>query len=227
MKRLLRLIKRVAEKVFGTKADELFWRSRHPVDQTWPEKYISEQSLAHPHRKLLIEKILKYSPASVLEVGCASGPNLILLAQKLPQAKLEGIDISLNAVQTGRKYLKLQNIRNVKLEIGNVLNLKKFADKSFDVVFTDAVLIYVDKNKIENVLKELTRVAKKTVILNEWLTGEEKSTYVGHWAHNYEIFFKKIVPNAEVILTKITPDIWTGDWEEYGYIIETDLSVNL
>lgn len=223
MRTLLKAAKKISNKFFGTLSDELFWRFRHIFDRKWSENYISKNSLDHPHRKLLIEKILKYKPQSVLEIGCASGPNLVLLAQKLPAAKLEGTDISRSAIKTGRKYLKLQNIKNVKLKAGNVLDLKKFADKSFDVVFTDAVLIYVDKNKIENVLKELGRIAKKAVVLTEWSTNLNTSQYVGHWAHNYENFFRKISPNAEVAFAKITSDVWTGDWAKYGYIIEVEL----
>ncbi|HXF44200.1 MAG TPA: class I SAM-dependent methyltransferase [Candidatus Paceibacterota bacterium] len=224
MTKILKILKRLANKTLGTVSDSIFWKYRHFLDKKWSENYISEQSLAHPHRKILIEKIIKYSPTSVLEVGCASGPNLVLLAQKLPQAKLEGIDISPSAIETGRRYLELQKIKNVRLAVGNILNLKKFADKSFDVVFTDAVLIYVDKNKIENVLKEMVRVARKAVVLNEWLTDSEKSAYVGHWAHNYKNLFKKIMPNAEFALTKVKPDVWAGDWATYGYIIEAEWS---
>lgn len=223
MTNILRILKRLANKTLGTISDSLFWRYRHFLDRNWSENYLSENSLSHPHRKLLIEKILKYSPQSVLEVGCASGPNLVLLSQKLPNAKLLGIDVSKKAVETGRKYLELLKIKNVRLEVGNVLELGSFADKSFDVVFTDAVLIYVDKNKIENVLKELIRIAKKAVVLNEWLTGSEESIYVGHWAHDYKKLFQELTPKTETKLTKISENVWSGDWAKYGYIIEASL----
>ena len=225
MKKFLRIVKRIVNRLFGTKSDMLFWRFRHTLDSKWPESYLSEISLNHLHRKILVDVIVKYRPKSVLEIGCASGPNLVLLSQKLPNVKLKGIDVSAKAIETGQKYLESKNVKNVKLNIGNVLNLKNFPDKSFDVVFTDATLIYVDKNKIENVLKELTRITRKAVILTEWNIESYESHYIGHWAHNYKKIFKEIAPGAEIKLTKINPEIWPGDWAKYGYIIECKIRI--
>ncbi len=227
MRKLLRVAKRFANKIFGTASDSWFWKFRHAFDKNWALRYISEESLSHPHRKLLVDTIVRYSPQSVLEIGCASGPNLVLLSQKLPNAKLEGVDVSAKAIETGGRYLELQKIKNVELQTGNVLKLKNFPDKSFDLVLTDATLIYVDKNRIESVLKELIRIAKKAVILNEWLTNEDTSAYVGHWAHNYQSLIKKLAPKARVKTTKITPEIWPGDWSRWGYVLEVDLKNRL
>lgn len=220
MRKLLRTAKRIANKLFGTKSDLIFWRFRHFFDRKWSESYISEASFGHPHRQLLVEKIISYKPKNVLEVGCASGPNLVLLSKKIPDAKLEGIDVSPKAIETGRKYLESRNIENVELKIGDALNLEIFSDKTFDVVFTDAALIYVDKSKIEGVLKELTRIAKKAVVLNEWHTNEKDSLYRDHWIHNYKDLFEKLSPNAQVKSTKISEEVWPGDWSKYGYIVE-------
>jgi len=221
MRKLLRVAKRIANVVLGTASDSWFWKYRHIFDKRWAEKYISENSLSHPHRKLLVEKILKHKPQSILEIGCASGPNLILLAQKLPQSKLTGLDISRSAVQAGRKYLELQNIKNVKLETGNILDLKKFADKSFDIVFTDATLIYVGPDNIKKVIREMARICRTTLVLNEWHSILEKSfPHRFQWVHNYQSLFKEIVPSEEIKLTKISEDVWPGNWAKYGYIIE-------
>ncbi|KKT89072.1 MAG: Methyltransferase type 12 [Candidatus Jorgensenbacteria bacterium GW2011_GWC1_48_8] len=219
MRTLLKIAKRISNKVLGTTSDLLFWRFRHFIDRRWPENYVSKQSLAHPHRSLLVEKISKYNPQNALEIGCASGPNLILLSRKLPQAKFSGIDLSGSAIQTGKKYLELQKIKNVELRVGNVLNLKNIPDKSFDVVFTDAVLIYVGKNKIKGVLRELARIAKYAVILVEWNSVKDWE-YLGHWAYNYETLFKEIAPAAKVTLTKFTEDVWPGEWSKHGGIVE-------
>lgn len=220
MRKLLRIAKRVANKLLGTKSDLLFWRFRHILDPKWAENYLAESSLNHLHRKLLVNAIVKYSPKSVLEVGCASGPNLVLLSQKLPNAQLEGMDVSAKAIETGRRYLMSKNIKNVELKTGNVLNLESFPGKSFDLVFTDATLIYVDKNRIEKVIKELTRIAKEAIVLVEWSTDLEESRYGDYWAHNYKKMFKEIAPGAEIKLTKIDPETWPGDWAKYGYIVE-------
>ena len=61
MRTLLKIAKRISNKVLGTTSDLLFWRFRHFIDRRWPENYVSKQSLAHPHRSLLVEKISKYN----------------------------------------------------------------------------------------------------------------------------------------------------------------------
>src|SRR4030042_2921121 len=148
-KKFLRLIKRSANKIFGTKVDELFWKFRHIFDRKWPESYISQESINHPHRKFLIDKISVYYPfENILEIGCASGPNLYLLAKKFPEIKLYGIDISKKAIEVGKEYFKKENINNIFLSEGKAGELKKFGDKSIDVIFTDATLIYEGPDRI-------------------------------------------------------------------------------
>lgn len=220
MRKLLRVAKRIANKIFGTKSDAWFWKFRHLFDRTWSESYISETSLAHPHRKLLIERIAGFSPESVLEIGCASGPNLILLARKLPSARLEGMDISASAVRTGERYLRLQGITNVKLGTGTVLDLTRFPDKSFDVVFTDAALIYVDAAHIGHIMAECERIAKKAIVLCEWNTEKARSFLDGHWVHHYAAFF----PGRNVNVIKIPDTIWSGAWTAYGAIVDITLA---
>jgi len=226
MKKILRFAKRILDKVFGTKAEEFFWRFRHILqDKTWAENYISENSLSHPHRKILVDKISAYAPfKTVLEIGCASGPNLFLLAQKYPEAEFLGIDISDQAVKTGEKWLRLHGIKNVKLISGNTNVLKQFNDKSIDMVFTDATLIYIGPLQIKNVLKELLRLARKVILLIEWHTDSPKSIFVDHWAHNYDELLKDLGYKNKIKFTKIPEEIWAAEWAKYGYIIEIPLA---
>ncbi|MDI6735236.1 MAG: class I SAM-dependent methyltransferase [bacterium] len=222
MKKILRFLKRRLNKIFGTLSDELFWRFRHFFDRRWALSYLSNDSLNHPHRRLLIEKISVYTPfETVLEIGCASGPNLYLLANKFPEAKLYGQDISSAAIYAGQKWLKSQEIKNVFLTIGEFGNLKKF--ENIDIVFTDAALIYIGPDKIETVINELFRIARKSIILCEWHYEVEKPFYADNWVYNYRNLFEKFVPTECIKVTKILPEVWQGNWAKYGYIIEVTL----
>ncbi len=217
----LRIIKRFLDKFLGsTRSDKLFWQFRHFLDRNWANSYISEQSLNHPHRGILIEKISNYYPfEKVLEVGSASGPNLYLLAQKFPQVNFYGIDVSGKAVADGKKFFAKKGINNVFLQSMGALQLESFGDKSIDVVFSDAALIYIGLDKIDFVLREMSRIAKKAIILCEQHT-EERSFYDDKWVHNYEKIIGKILPMSKSNFTKISKDIWGGDWGKFGYIIE-------
>jgi len=222
MKKLLRNTKRLLDKTFGSKTDEMYWRFRHVFgSRKWAEKYLSEASLNHPHRKFIIDKIAGCAPLkTILEIGCASGPNVYLLAKKFPEVKLYGIDISKKAVETGNKLLKKESISNVKLYAGKADELGQFPDKSFDIVFTDATLIYIDPDKINKVIGEMLRVARKAVILNEWHKETPESFYNDHWVHNYKSLFKQFIPEDKIKFTKLPENLWDRNWSEYGYIIE-------
>jgi len=220
----LKTIKRLANKIFGSKIDGPSWKFRHLLDKKWSESYISKQSIYNPFRKFFIEKISAYFPFdNALEIGCASGPNLYLLAQKIPQAKFYGIDISKKAIETGKKFFTKENIKNVFLEAGKAENLKKIQDKSIDIIFTNAVLVCIGPDKIDSVIKEILRVAKKAIIFCEWHTDSPKSLYIDYWAHNYKLLLTQFVSDKKIKITKIPESLWGGTWGKLGYIIEVIL----
>ncbi len=226
MRKFLRKFKNVADKLLGNRANEWFWEFRHIFDRSnWPEKYVSEESLNHPHRKLLIDIISNYAPfENIFEVGCASGPNLYLLAKKFPQAKIYGSDISKNAIDFGKKWFEKQNIKNIGLFPCHAeVSFKNFSDKSIDVIFSDAALIYLNKEKMEKILKEMIRVGRKALIFNEQHADVVSPISDGHWIHNYKNLLKKFVPEEKIKFTKIPESIWAGNWAKYGYIIEVNL----
>ena len=223
-KSTLRLIKRLLDKTLGTKADELYWHFRHFLNKNWAKSYISESAINHPSRQLLIQAITKHIPLkSVLEIGCASGPNLYLLSKKLPSTKLYGIDISKKATEFGTDWFNKKGITNVVLSYGKADNLNSFSDKSVDVVFTDATLIYIGPDKIDAVVKEMMRVARKAIVLIERLSEENYSYQLDHWAYNWENLFNKYDEVEKYSLTKITDEIWSGDWAHNGYLIEVSI----
>lgn len=225
MKKLLRLIKRIADKVFGTKADEFYWRFRHILqDKTWAENYISPQALHHSHRKLLIQAIARHAPfKSVLEIGCASGPNLILLAEKFPQTELWGIDISNYAITVGKDYIKKHSFSNIHLKTGSAETLKNFPDKSFDIVFTDAVLIYIGPEKIKEVIREMVRVAKYAIILVEWCSEKPHAYEADHWAYNWKMLFVE-AGISNVKISRLSDASWKGEWAKRGCVVEVRLT---
>lgn len=143
------------------------WATRHLDDgEDWIEGYWKSRD--HPHRAFLLDKICEFSPIhSVLEIGCASGPNLYNIAKKFPDAEIRGIDVNPMAVQKGNEWFRQEGLSNVKLEVGKAQDLKRFPDKSFDVAFTDAVLIYVPPEEIRQVAREMLRIGR-VLVLNEW-----------------------------------------------------------
>ena len=225
--------------LLGTKVSEREWATRHLHDSErerndwgkgsddWIKGYRDSQN--HSHRTCLVETISKFNPSSILEVGCNCGPNLYLLAKKFPDAKIMGIDINPIAVQKGNEWLAQEGILNVKLLEGKADELGQFQDKSFDIVFTDAVLIYIGPDKIKEVMEEMIRITRRTLILMEWHSFEPDhkdpkglgAYYTGLWKREYVALLKQFVPEEQISVTKITGGIWPEkNWEEVGAVIE-------
>jgi S-adenosylmethionine-diacylgycerolhomoserine-N-methlytransferase len=56
-------------------------------------------------RRRLVEDVASRSPGSVLEIGCGTGSNLLLLARTLPAAELCGVDLSEDMLRRARRKL--------------------------------------------------------------------------------------------------------------------------
>ena len=114
----LRKIKRLFDFLIGDKSDEIYWRYRSFFSSNWRKSYLDTANKIHPHRKLLLEKIIKEKPiSSILEIGCADGINLRLINNIMPRIILEGIDINKEALNEGINILNIKNIKNIKLFI--------------------------------------------------------------------------------------------------------------
>lgn len=212
----------LSARVFGSSYYEKEWANQQINGFYW-------ESVNHPHRKMLVSAILRYSPDSVLEIGCNTAPNLYLLAKKIPNGRLNGIDVGMSAIEEGKKLLARESVRNVTLDIGRADDLSRFADKSFDVVFCDAVMIYIGKDKIERVTNEMMRVTKRAIVLCEWHDPHAgpRGRFLykkGYWVRDYASLFNGRNRTTAILIEKITRDIWDDDyWSKYGHIIEVPL----
>jgi SAM-dependent methyltransferase len=80
--------------------------------------------------------------ARVLELGCASGGNLIPLAARFPRARFLGIDLSARQIADGRDRLAAFGLTNIELRQGDVADLALPAN-SFDYVICHGVFSWV------------------------------------------------------------------------------------
>ena len=113
------------------------------------------------HHKIL-DEIYKLDFDSVLELGCDGKdlPNLDILRDRYPDIKLSGCDNILFAKGVDKAEMMDINLRAIDLNEG-----LPYGDKSYDLVFTSAVLMYV-KN-IEHIIYDIPRVARKYIVLGE------------------------------------------------------------
>lgn len=126
-------------------------------------QYYEKKSLWGPERfrevdKKRINRVFELIPkesASLLDVGCGNGVLCNQAKQKIPSLKrIVGFDRSLEAI----KYVKTDK------EIGEINNLP-FQNNEFDTVCSLEVLEHLNLKTYELALKEISRVAKKRIII--------------------------------------------------------------
>jgi len=67
-------------------------------------------------RDKLLKQINVGDAKKILEIGCGTGRNLIVLAKKYPRAKFYGLDASSEMLKTARAKVGAKNLKNVCLK---------------------------------------------------------------------------------------------------------------
>jgi len=195
----------------NTKDHTKWWINRE-ID--WNKDYL--QTWNHPHRKVLSDILGRWNWGSLVEIGCASGPNLVRFAKDHPNKQIGGIDVNPDAIALARQALK-----GAYLNVSSVEDIM-MSDDSTDIVLTDMALIYV--NNPHKAMKEIKRIARNYVVFCELHT---KSLWArlklkwssGYNAHNYHKLLTQY-GYEQITAIKITEDMWPGGnpQKDYGYI---------
>lgn len=209
------LFKRGLDRLFGEKVDFYFWKYRHFLSSNWMVGYLDEKSVNSRHRPKLISLILGLIPerSRVLEVGSGSGQNLILLKKTAPHVVCEGLEINAQAVKHS-----VEKIREERLDIlihhwDSIVGLGM---REYDIVFTDAVLLYISPKNLFPFVNSMIDRSSRGVVLFEQFT-EREPFYNDKWVHSIkqlELIYGETLEVHEVL------DIWRGeDWKNYGKIV--------
>ncbi len=126
-----------------TSYDELPYPS-HPFPQT------------HPDRLATIATLFGMKPAPadhchILELGCASGGNLIPMALTLPESTFIGLDLSGAQVAEGLKAIAALGLKNIRLRQMSILDVDDGFDR-FDYIICHGVYSWVPAEVQEKIL---------------------------------------------------------------------------
>jgi SAM-dependent methyltransferase len=80
--------------------------------------------------------------ARVLELGCASGGNLLPLAARWPMARFLGVDLSARQIADGNRRIQYFQLENVTLRQADLADLQ-LPERSFDYVICHGVFSWV------------------------------------------------------------------------------------
>ncbi len=104
----------------------------------------------HPNRLAVIARLLGLSPepienCRVLELGCASGANLIPMAEMLPESQFVGIDYAQQQVALGQAVISDLGLTNIQLIQMNILELHDQFGQ-FDYIIAHGLYSWIPAN---------------------------------------------------------------------------------
>jgi methyltransferase-like protein/2-polyprenyl-3-methyl-5-hydroxy-6-metoxy-1,4-benzoquinol methylase len=116
---------------------------------------------SHPDRLATVATMAGFTPPPVeqcriLELGCASGGNILPMAVTLPSSTFLGIDLSLRQITQGQKTITELGLRNVELRHLSILDVTPELGQ-FDYIICHGIYSWVPaeaQNKILTICKE-------------------------------------------------------------------------
>jgi ubiquinone/menaquinone biosynthesis C-methylase UbiE len=122
----------------------------------------------------LLHDDTRYPPGSrVLECGCGTGAQTVLLARNSPEARITSIDVSQDSLRKAAAAVEQEGITNVTFQTADIFDMP-FEEAAFDHVFVCFVLEHLPNP--EEALGCLKRVLKKGGSITV-IEGDHRSWY--------------------------------------------------
>lgn len=124
--------------------ESVFIRLNSPIPQTQPDHLAMIASMRGMQPRAA-------ESAAVLEIGCGAGRNLLPLAERYPQGRFVGIDVSGSQITIAQQWAAEAGLGNVEFRC---LPIDRFSadDRSFDYIIAPDVYSWVDEQTRESLL---------------------------------------------------------------------------
>ncbi|MBK7726476.1 MAG: class I SAM-dependent methyltransferase [Dehalococcoidia bacterium] len=141
---------------------------------------------SHPEHLATVGRLFGMTPAPiercrVLEIGCATGMNLLAMAYSLPGCEFVGIDPSGRQIELGRKALAEYGITNVELATTDVREAVEW-QREFDYIVCHGVFSWVAPDVQEAILAACRRLLAPQGLRSSATTPSPASTCAPRWA---------------------------------------------
>ena len=141
------------------------------------------------------EQIQSSDAKRILEVGCGTSLNLYLLSQRFPDLHFEGIDITPERLEVGKKWFKTEKNFEPNVHLGDATQMA-YEDNAFDIIYTVHCFEQIDQYALA-ATKEVCRVAKKKVVFLEPDYGSSNAAQrLFLKNHNYLVDFAKTIESV-------------------------------
>jgi len=162
-----------------------FWRDPAASSYTFPfathcrpEFYLDLDNVT----RLVVSTIARYcapNDASILEIGCGTGRNLVGLVDA-GYTNVSGVEISAKAVAVGRE--QFPEYKDIDVQIAPIEDIIKSLPE-YDVIYTQGCLMHLPYD-VDWVIDEIKRKAKHLIMTIEVEAMERKRFHV--WGRSYE-----------------------------------------
>jgi SAM-dependent methyltransferase len=149
---------------------------------------------------------------SFLDCGCGPGRNIREILHYLPEARVEGFDISRAAIEFADEHFKGQNVVASRASVLDWGLYQKYQNGSVDnVLFANMFATIYDKSVTETrkirqrIIDEAVRISGKNVILSEYIVPENifiEQKYRAIFQEDYSRYFEKHSRAGDLVFGK-------------------------
>ena len=147
-------------------------------------------------RKKVIRMVCDHKPETVLDIATGTGDLALQIGQKLPQAKVVGLDLSEGMLSVARKKAVQRELPGIEFVKGDSENLP-FEDNSFDAITVSFGIRNFER--LEVGLAEIYRVLKPGGL---FVILETSVPTKFPWKQGYFIYSRGILPLVGRIFSK-------------------------
>jgi S-adenosylmethionine-diacylgycerolhomoserine-N-methlytransferase len=157
-------------------------------------------------RDKLLQKIAINDGDNVLEIGCGTSRNLIVLAQKFPNANFFGLDASAEMLKTARAKIESKQFENIKVKtaLADEFSFDKTfgLDGKFDAIFFSYALSIIPpwRESLENALGNLKPGGSLYIV--DFYDGKDLPRWfrklLKNWLKQFHVAYpKELIPHLE------------------------------
>lgn len=161
----------------------------------------------------LLNKTIPLEGRSILDVGTGTGSWIAALSVFGP-SRACGLDFSEKMIETAQK-----NHPEINFYVSDAGDLRSFNDDSFDIVTASFVLHGMKKEARRKVLREIKRVAKHYIVIQDFyqrsslfitlLEWMERSDYL-HFKNHFADEMSECFPDSKVLKTHNDNGLYIG-----------------
>lgn len=163
-----KLSRKIYEGTFGRfPVLDRFFRYRDPKGywgKRGGDRYFAEQEAVSGRTRrseYLARELKKYPYRSLLEIGCGYGKQLKNLYR--PEADFAGCDFSRPQLEKAKEHCAGLPVRFIEADAESI----PVPDKSFEMVFSSAVILHNEYEKARRILAEMIRISRRYIAHNE------------------------------------------------------------